>query len=48
MDKSDSTVAERIARMEKSNLTVAEQIARVASAFEQRLTGCAPNQWLWS
>jgi uncharacterized protein YbcI len=38
MDKSDSTVAERIARMEKSNPTVAEQVARAAGAFEDRRT----------
>jgi uncharacterized protein YbcI len=43
MDKSDSTVAEQIARSGKSESTVAEQIARAASAFEERLTGRAPQ-----
>jgi uncharacterized protein YbcI len=43
MDKSDSIIAEQIARINKSDSTVAEQIARAASAFEQRLTGHAPQ-----
>jgi uncharacterized protein YbcI len=43
MDKSDSTIAEQIARVDKHDSTVAEQIARAASAFEERLTGHAPH-----
>jgi uncharacterized protein YbcI len=34
MDKSDSTIAEKIGRTDHSSSTVAEQIARAAGAFE--------------
>jgi uncharacterized protein YbcI len=43
MDKSDSIVAEQIARIDKSKSKIAEEIARAASAFEERLTGHAPQ-----
>jgi hypothetical protein len=42
MDKSDLT-GELFARTDKPNPTVAERVARAASAFEQRLTGRAPE-----
>src|SRR5207244_7406754 len=43
MDKSDSAVAEQIARTDQSHPTIAERLARAASAFERRLTGHPPK-----